>query len=96
MSSDGFQVLAGFVQDVEMFKEGIPPSCLVIGTDRVLDFEASSHCDILWFPSCFKSENPLTTLHMLQDEMTEKELELESKTQRGVKALGVLHFVLRV
>lgn len=32
----------------------------------------------------------------LQDEMTEKELELESKTQRGVKAPWVLHFVLRV
>ena len=46
------------------------------------------------FPPLLKSENPLTTLHMLQDEMTEKELELESKTQRGVKARPwVLQFV---
>ena len=29
MSSDGFQVLADFVQDVEMFKEGIPGSDLL-------------------------------------------------------------------
>ena len=52
--------------------------------------------DVVWIqgnvdPTCWVS---CFFFKMLQDEMTEKELELESKTQRGVKALWLLPFCL--